>query len=44
MSKALSEYRKYQVKTISSVEQDYLASIKSIEKKQRRGERGDENL
>jgi hypothetical protein len=40
MSKALSEYRKYQVKTISSVEQDYLASIKSIEKKAKKGRKG----
>ena len=33
MNKALSEYRKYQTKTLSPVEQDYLESIKLIENK-----------
>ena len=33
MDKALTEYRKYQVKTLSPVEQAYLESIKMIEKK-----------
>ena len=33
MNKALTEYRKYQVRTLSPVEQDYLESIKLIEKK-----------
>ncbi len=37
MEKALAEYRKYQVKTLSSVEQAYLESIKSIQKKAKRG-------
>ena len=36
MEKAVAEYRKYQVKTLSSVEQAYLESIKSIEKKAKR--------
>ena len=31
--KALAEYRKYQVKTLSSVEQAYLDTIKNVEKK-----------
>ena len=40
MDKAVAEYRKYQVKTLSSVEQAYLESIKGIEKKaKRRGEK-----
>ena len=33
MDKALMEYRKFQVKTLSPVEQAYLESIKMIEKK-----------
>lgn len=33
MEKAEKEYRKYQVKTLSPVEKDYLETIKSIEKK-----------
>ena len=33
VEKALSEYRKYQVKTLSPVEQAYLETIKSTEKK-----------
>ena len=37
MEKAVAEYRKYQVKTLSSVEQAYLESIKGIEKKAKRG-------
>ena len=36
MEKAVAEYRKFQVKTLSSVEQAYLESIKSIEKKAKR--------
>lgn len=37
MEKAVTEYRKYQVKTLSSVEQAYLESIKGIEKRVKRG-------
>lgn len=37
MEKAVAEYRKFQVKTLSSVEQAYLESIKGIEKKAKRG-------
>lgn len=37
MDKAEAEYRKYQVKTLSPVEQAYLESIKDIEKKAKRG-------
>lgn len=33
MKKAHSEYKKYQAKTLSNVERDYLASIKEIERK-----------
>ena len=33
MDKALTEYRKFQVKTLSPVEQAYLESIKMIENK-----------
>ena len=41
MDKALTEYRKFQVKTLSSVEQDYLESIKLIEKKaKKKGNKG----
>ena len=36
MEKAVAEYRKFQVKPLSSVEQAYLESIKSIEKKVKR--------
>ena len=36
MDKALTEYRKFQVKTLSPVEQAYLESIKMIEKKTKR--------
>ena len=36
MEKALAEYRKYQVKTLSPVEQAYLESIKMIEHKAKR--------
>ena len=39
MDKALTEYRKYQVKTLSPVEQDYLESIKMIEKKTKKKDR-----
>ncbi len=31
--KALAEYKKYQIKTLSPVEEDYLESIKAVEKK-----------
>lgn len=31
MDKAVAEYRKYQVKTLSSVEKDYLQTIKTLE-------------
>ena len=37
LEKAVTEYRKYQVKTLSSVEQAYLESIKAIEKRAKRG-------
>ena len=37
MEKAVAEYRKFQVKTLSSVEQAYLESIKGIEKKAKSG-------
>ena len=41
MNKALIEYRKFQVKTLSPVEQDYLESIKLIEKKtKKKGSKG----
>ena len=41
MDKALIEYRKFQVKTLSPVEQDYLESIKLIEKKaKKKGKKG----
>ena len=41
MDKALIEYRKFQVKTLSPVEQDYLESIKLIEKKtKKKGNKG----
>jgi len=33
IEKALAEYRKYQVKTLSPVEQAYLETIKNVEKK-----------
>jgi hypothetical protein len=36
MEKAVAEYRKFQVKTLSSVEQAYFESIKGIEKKAKR--------
>ena len=39
MEKALAEYRKFQVKTLSPVEQAYLESIKLIEKKTK-GQKG----
>ncbi len=32
MEKALAEYRKYQLKTLSPVEHDYLEAIKNLEK------------
>ena len=43
MEKAVTEYRKFQVKTLSSVEQAYLESIKEIEKKAKRKGKGDGN-
>ncbi len=43
VEKAIAEYRKYQVKTLSSVEQAYLESIKGIEKKAKRGGRKNES-
>ena len=43
MEKAVTEYRKYQVKTLSSVEQAYLESIKGIEKKAKRKGKDDGN-
>ena len=43
MEKAIAEYRKFQVKTLSSVEQAYLESIKGIEKKVKRKGKGDGN-
>jgi hypothetical protein len=33
VEKALAEYRKYQVKTLSPVEQAYLETIKGVQKK-----------
>jgi len=33
MNKALTEYRKFQVKTLSPVERDYLEAIKLLETK-----------
>jgi hypothetical protein len=43
MEKAVTEYRKYQVKTLSSVEQAYLESIKSIEQRAKRKGKDDGN-
>jgi len=43
MEKAVAEYRKFQVKTLSSVEQAYLESIKGIEKKVKRKGKNDAN-
>ena len=40
VEKAKTEYRKYQEKTIAPVEQAYLDSIKSIEKKAKTNSRG----
>jgi hypothetical protein len=42
LEKAKAEYRKYQVKTISPVEQAYLDTIKGLEKKQRKERRNKE--
>ena len=36
MDKAQTEYKKYKAKTLSSVEQDYLNSVKQLEKKSKR--------
>ena len=33
IDKAKNEYKKYQLKTLSQVEMDYIESLKSIEKK-----------
>lgn len=43
MDKALEEYRKFQVKTLSPVEQAYLESIKLIEKKAKGKNKSDSN-
>ena len=43
MEKALAEYRKYQVKTLSPVEQAYLDSIKMLGKKGKRNMRDNNN-
>lgn len=40
MEKAIAEYRKYQVRTLSPVEQAYLESIKMIEKKAKKNDKG----
>lgn len=37
--KAITEYKKYQAKTLSSVEKEYLDSISALEKKAKRGDR-----
>lgn len=42
MDKAKAEYRKYQVKTISSVEQAYLDTIKALQKKAKKKGQEDE--
>lgn len=44
MDKALAEYRKYQVKTLSPVEEDYLDSINALGKiaKRKRRQKGDQ--
>lgn len=42
MEKALSEYRKYQSENLSTVEKDYLAEIKNIEKIAKKGGKADE--
>lgn len=39
MEKALAEYRKYQVKTLSPVEQAYIDNIKMLSKKGKRNTR-----
>jgi len=36
MDKAQTEYKKYKAKTLSSVEQDYLNSIKQLEQKSKK--------
>jgi len=33
IEKATTEFKKYQVKTLSTVEEDYLRTLKSLEKK-----------
>jgi len=42
MEKALFEYKKYQVENLSPVEKDYLAEIKNIEKRAKKGVKEDE--
>ena len=44
MDKALAEYRKYQVKTLTKVEEDYLDSINALGKiaKRKRRQKGDQ--
>jgi hypothetical protein len=42
MEKAKAEYRKYQVKTISPVEQAYLNTIKFLQKKAKKKGNNDE--
>lgn len=42
MEKALSEYKKYQIENLSPVEKDYLAELKNIEKRAKKGVKEDE--
>lgn len=42
MEKALFEYKKYQAENLSPVEKDYLAEIKNIEKRAKKGVKEDE--
>jgi hypothetical protein len=44
LEKAKAEYRKYQVKTISPVEQAYLDTIKDLEKKAKAGKKENNKL
>ncbi len=43
MEKAEKEYRKYQVKTLSPVEQAYLDTIKQLEKEAKENSKNDDN-
>ena len=43
MQKATKEYRKYQVKTLSPVEEEYLSSIKAVQKKLEKGKKKNDN-